>query len=128
MKQIMVLLLAAFIAVGCSKEKDELKARLTAKFEKDQDIADYKVDPSTMADCVSDKISKEAPGFPGSPSHSKVLGAYAKLVQVDPLEDFRPALGETKEIFGSTKKAYQAATNITNHVMSCMGNIMGVDT
>lgn len=128
MKKLMVLLFAAFIAMGCSKEKDELQARLTAKFEKDPDIADYKIDPSIMAECVSDKIAQKAPGFPGSPSHSKVIAAYTKLVRVDPLEDFRPALEQTKEVFGSTKEAYQAATSITNYVMSCMGNIMGVDS
>ncbi len=127
MKQLLIMLFAAAIAVGCSQEQDELEARLNAKFAKDPDIADYKIDPTEMADCVSSKISESAPGFPGSPSHSKIVGAYAKLVRVDPLEDFRPALEETKEIFGSAKEAHKAAFNITNHVMACIGIILQVD-
>jgi len=127
MKQLFIMLFAVSIAVGCSKERDELEARLKTKFANDQDIADYKIDPDEMADCVSSKISGDAPGFPGSPSYEKIIGAYAKLVRVDPTEDFRPALEATKKAFGSAKEAHKAAFNITNHTMACIGIIMQVE-
>jgi hypothetical protein len=125
MKKILIVLAAAALISGCDgKEKDELIEQLRLKFEKDADLADYHIAPEDMANCVADKILKEIPGFPGSPNRKRFIKAYTRLVRVDPTEDFRPALEETKEVFGSASKAHEAAGSITMANFSCVGDMI----
>ena len=125
MKKILFLLAAAILLSGCEgKEKDELVGQLRLKFEKDSDLKDYKISPEDMSKCVAGKILKEIPGFPGSPNRKRFIAAYTKLVRVDPTEDFRPALEETKEVFGSEVKAHEAAGTITMSSFSCIGDMI----
>jgi Prokaryotic membrane lipoprotein lipid attachment site len=125
MKKILIVLVAAALLSGCDgKEKDELVEQLRVKFQKDTDLTDYRIAPEDMADCVADKILKEIPGFPGSPNRKRYIKAYTKLVRVDPTQDFRPALEETKEVFGSVAEAYEAAGTITTFNFSCIGDMI----
>ena len=125
MKKIFIVLAAAFVLSGCDgKEKDELVEQLRLKFAKDSDLADYKISPEDMSKCVADKILKEISGFPGSPNRKRYIRAYTKLVRVDPTQDFRPALEETAEVFGSPAKSYEAAGIITTSSFDCVGDMI----
>ncbi|MGR9106895.1 MAG: hypothetical protein ACU843_08205 [Gammaproteobacteria bacterium] len=125
MKNFLLVLVAALALAGCDgKQKDELVEQLQLKFKNDSDLADYKIAPEDMADCVADKILKEIPGLPGSPNRKRTIEAYTKLVRVNQNEDFRPALEATKEVFGSTTKALEAAGNITTSSFSCIGDLV----
>ncbi|MCI0734242.1 MAG: hypothetical protein L0Y38_10535 [Methylococcaceae bacterium] len=125
MKKILIVLAMAALLSGCEgKERDELLEQLRLKFKQDADLADYKITADQMAECVADKILKEIPGFPGSPSRKRFIQAYTKLVRVNPTEDFRPALEETKEVFGSEAKAHEAAASITMSNFSCIGDMI----
>ncbi|MGH8550225.1 MAG: hypothetical protein ACRERU_16810 [Methylococcales bacterium] len=125
MKKIITALAVAALLSGCEgKEKDELVEQLRLKFKQDNDLADYKITPDEMAECVADKILKEIPGFPGSPNRKSIIQAYTKLVRVNPTEDFRPALEETKEVFGSEAEAHEAAASITMSNFACIGDMI----
>lgn len=125
MNKILTIFVAAFLLFGCEgKEKDQLVEQLRLKFKQDTDLADYKITPEDMAKCVADKILKEIPGFPGSPNRRRMIQAYTKLVRVNPTEDFRPVLEETKEVFGSEAKAHEAAASITMSNFSCIGDMI----
>lgn len=125
MKKILLALVTMILLSGCEgKEKDELVEQLRLKFEKDTDLADYKISPEQMSVCVADKILKEIQGFPGSPNRRKFIKAYTRLIRVDPTEDFRPALEETKEVFGSLEKAHEAASSIAESNFSCIGDLI----
>lgn len=125
MKKLLIALAATALLSGCDgKAKDDLVEQLRLKFEKDTDLSDYHIDPTDMAECVADKILKEIPGFPGSPKRKEYIIAYTKLIRIDPAEDFRPTLEETKEVFGSVRKALETAGSITEHNFSCIGDMI----
>ncbi|MGH8497924.1 MAG: hypothetical protein ACRERV_03830 [Methylococcales bacterium] len=125
MKKILIALATVAVLCGCERtEKDGLVEQLRLKFKQDTDLADYKISPEEMAECVADKILKEIPGIPGTPRRNSFIKAYTRLVRVDPREDFRPALEETKEIFGSVANAHEAAGSIAMSNFSCMGDLI----
>ncbi len=125
MKKILIALIAAALLSGCeSKEKDELIEQLRLKFQQDTDLADYKIAPEKMAECVADQIIKDIPGFPGSPNRKRLITAYTKLVRVNPTEDFRPVLEETQEVFGSVAEAHEAAGSISLYNFACIGDMI----
>lgn len=125
MKNIIVLLVATLVMAGCvSKERSNLEEKLTERFKTDKDLADYNITPEDMAECVADDIASNAPGFPGSPKKRKHLEAYGKLILVNPTDNYKSVLEETEQVFGSTQKAYKAASGITEQAMTCMSKLM----
>jgi hypothetical protein len=125
MKKILIALIAAALLSGCEgKERDELVEQLRLKFTQDTDLKDYNIAPEQMAECVADQIIQEIPGFPGSPKRKRFITAYTKLVRVNPTEDFRPVLEETKEVFGSVAKAHEAAGSISLYNFACIGDMI----
>jgi hypothetical protein len=122
MRTFLIILLTTLTLFGCArKEKTGLHDVLLEKFKDDQDLKDYKLDPSEVADCVVDEISASLPGFAGDPRRPKFFEAYARFMNVKSQADAEASVAEFKDLFGSTENAREAATTITDHIMTCMG-------
>jgi hypothetical protein len=122
MKKLLIGICAALVLAGCStKEKTGLREVLIEKFKDDQDLKDYKLDPAIVADCVVGEISSSLPGFGGDPRRGKFFEAYARFISVKSPGDAEKAITDYQELFGSAKKAREAANNVTDHIMTCMG-------
>jgi len=122
MRTFLIILLTTLTLFGCArKEKTGLHDVLLEKFKDDQDLKDYKLDPSEVADCVVDEISASLPGFAGDPRRPKFFEAYARFMSVKSQADAEASVAEFKDLFGSTENAREAATTITDHIMTCMG-------
>jgi hypothetical protein len=122
MKKLLIAICAASLLVGCSsKEQTGLKEALIAKFKDDQDLKDYKLDPEPIADCVVKEIADTMPGFAGDPRRDRYFEAYVRFINVNSPRDAEQAITDYTELFGSAKQAREAATSVTDHVMSCMG-------
>ena len=122
-------LLAVGLLAGCdTKQKTGLREILVERFKDDQDLKDYRLDPGVVADCVVKEISDSLPGFAGDPRREKYFEAYARFLNVRSPADAEKAVADFQQLFGSTKKAREAATSITDHIMTCMGKaIEGAD-
>jgi len=123
MKKILICLVIALALSSCqrSKEQTGLKEALIAKLKDDSDLKDYKIDPADMAECVYQEIADGAPGMPGDPKRPRYFEAYTKFVGVGSPGDAEKAIKEYQDVFGDAKAANQAATSITDLIMSCMG-------
>jgi hypothetical protein len=125
-KPLSILMVAAtLLLAGCDRGKTELEQALAENFRGDQDLKDYKIDPDDMAECVADEISSAIPGLPGAPQRKAYFEAYTKMVKVTANnEDPRQVLEENKEVFGSVRKAREAAFGVTAHILDCMGKLV----
>ncbi len=122
MKKLFIVALAALVLMGCArKEKTGLREVLIERFKEDQDLKDYQLDPAVVADCVVDEIAMSLPGFAGDPRRPQFFEAYARFLNVKSSADAEKAVADFEKLFGSKQKAHQAATSITDHVMTCMG-------
>lgn len=122
MKKILLLALMAVALVACAKkEKTGLRDVLIERFKDDQDLKDYKLDPEGVADCVVDEIGSSLPGFAGDPRRAQYFDAYARFLNVKSSADAEKSIADFQQLFGSTQRAREAATSITDHIMTCMG-------
>jgi hypothetical protein len=130
MKKLILPIFMALSVVGCAKkEKTGLRDVLIERFKDDQDLKDYKLDPGQVADCVVDEIASSLPGFAGDPRRAEFFRAYERFLSVKSSADAEQGIAEFERLFGSAQKARQAATSITDHIMTCMGKaIEGGDT
>jgi hypothetical protein len=126
MKKLLIAIFAGSLLVGCSgKEQTGLKEALIAKYKDDQDLKDYKLTPEEVADCMVREISDSLPGFPGDPRRERFFEAYARFVSVKSPGDAEKAITDYQDLFGSAKQAREAAVNVTDHLMTCMGQGVG---
>jgi hypothetical protein len=122
MKNLFYTLVAATLLAACSSpQQTDLKSALTEKFRDDSDLKDYKLDPAEVAECVVGEISSDIPVYPGDPRRERFLQAYTRFITISSPDQAEKALAEFEELFGSRQAAREAATNITNHNMTCMG-------
>lgn len=122
MKKLLLAICTLSALAGCTtKEQTGLREALIEKFKDDQDLKDYKLDPADIADCVVKEIADGLPGFGGDPRRDQYFQAYARFVNVRSPADAEKAITDYQELFGSAKKAREAATSISDHVMTCMG-------
>lgn len=122
MKKMLILVFTALALLGCAKkEKTGLREVLIERFKDDQDLKDYQLDPGVVADCVVDEIASSLPGFAGDPRRAQFFEAYARFLNVKSSADAEHSIAEFEQLFGSKQRARQAATSITDHVMTCMG-------
>jgi hypothetical protein len=122
MRQLLIAMAAVGLLAGCNtKEKVGLRDVLIERFKDDQDLKDYKLDPTEVADCVVDEISQTLPGFAGDPRRDKFFEAYARFLGVKSPADAEKSIADFQALFGSAKKAREAATSVTDHIMTCMG-------
>lgn len=120
------LVLAACVALGLfsgcnTKQKTGLQETLVERLKDDQDLKDYNLDPAEVAECVVKEITDSMPGFAGDPRREKYFEAYGRFLAVKSPADAEKAIGEFQQLFGSPKKAREAANSITDHIMTCMG-------
>ena len=122
MKKILILTMASIALIGCGKkEKTGLRDVLIERFKDDQDLKDYKLDPAVVADCVVDEISGSLPGFAGDPRRAEFFDAYARFLNVKSSADAEKSIADLEKLFGTKQRAREAATSITDHIMTCMG-------
>jgi hypothetical protein len=124
MKKLLILVVATFVLSACEKSKEQLdlKQALTAKMLNDSDLKDYKIDPADMAECVYKEIAENAPGIPGDAKRPRYFEAYTKFVSVTSPSDAEKAITDYQDVFGDAKATRQAATSVTDHIMSCMSS------
>ncbi|MGI9211847.1 MAG: hypothetical protein ACR2HF_05190 [Methylococcaceae bacterium] len=122
MNKLLLILAAAVLLSACSTpQQTDLKTALLQKLKDDSDLKDYKIDPAEIADCVVGEITAEIPAYAGDPRRERFFQAYTKFVSINSAEEAEKALAEFEELFGSKKAAREAAANIANHNMTCMG-------
>lgn len=122
MNKFLLIFAAALLLSACSSpQQTDLKSALLQKLKDDSDLKDYKIDPAEIADCVVGEITAEIPAYPGDPRRERFFQAYTKFVSINSADEAEKALAEFEELFGSKKAAREAAANITNHNMTCMG-------
>jgi len=102
MKKIL-LITSLLVLAGCA-EKQEYEQVLLEKMKLEKDIKDYKIDPDSMAKCVSSKTSSKMPGiFPGDPRRITAYRNYIKMITLTESADPKKNLGRTEERFWVTK-------------------------
>lgn len=122
MKKLFLAILLVSLLPACSTpEQNDLKSALLEKLKDDSDLKDYKIDPAEIADCVVGEISSDIPAFAGDPRRERFFQAYIRFVNVHSPDEAEKALAEFEELFGSRQAAREAAGNIINHNMTCMG-------
>jgi len=123
MKKTMVVLFTSIVLSACgnSPEQTSLQDAMTAKLKDDQDLKDYKLDPSEVAACVVKSITDSLPGFSGDPRRARYFEAYTRFVSVDSPGAADSAMQQYQDLFGGIKEAREAANTVTDHIMSCMG-------
>ncbi|MCH9699160.1 MAG: hypothetical protein K0U68_13750 [Gammaproteobacteria bacterium] len=123
MKIRLVLILLTLVITGCSKERSEYEDLLVTQFSQDQEIADYKLDPEDMADCVTDKMSEDVPGFPGSPVYEDFFKGYKLLLRPEDPREIPERIAKAVEYMGTKQKVNKARVNLTNHTLFCMPQV-----
>jgi hypothetical protein len=125
-KNLSILMLAAtLLLAGCDRGKSGLEQALAENFRDDQDLKDYKIDPDEMAECVADEIAGSIPGLPGAPQRKAYFEAYTKMIKVTTNDqDPQQVLEENQEVFGSIRKAREAAFSVTAHILDCIGTLV----
>jgi len=123
MKKILVSLLVAMVLTACqqTQEQLDLKAALVNKLKDDSDLKDYKIDPKDLAECVFNEIAENAPGIPGDVKRNRYFEAFTKFITVSSPSDAEKAVKDYQDLFGGVHETHQAATSVTDHIMSCMG-------
>jgi major membrane immunogen (membrane-anchored lipoprotein) len=123
MKKIITVFIAVLLLTACGKSKEQLdlKQVLTEKFKDDSDLKDYKLKPEDIADCVVATISDEAPPVPGDSKRIRYFEAFTKFAAAKSPNDLEKAVKDYQDIFGGIKETYAAANNVTDYIMSCMG-------
>ncbi len=122
MKRLILMTCVAVAAVGCAKkEQTGLRDVLIERFKDDQDLKDYNLDPTEIADCVVDEIAASLPGFAGDPRRAQFFDAYGRFLNVKSAADAEQSVKDFEQLFGSAHNARQAAASVTDHIMTCMG-------
>ena len=123
MNKIFILLFTALLLVACGKEQSEYEELLAKEFITDQDVIDYKLDPETLAECVSDQIAGDVPAFSGSPVFESQFKGYKLFLRPEDPSEIPKRIKQTEEIFGSKKEANKARLQVTSHTMFCLPQV-----
>ena len=125
MIRILVLIVLAFLIGGCSQEKAALEEVLVEKMGNDKDQQDYNLPPEEMAACVLKEIDKQIPGFMFGPGRDNFYIAYKKYLSANNSKNIFNVIKESGETFGSEESARKALFAISDHIILCMGAVMG---
>ncbi len=122
-KFLLVLGVASFLA-GCS-DKQHYEEAVLEQMKSEKDVADYKIDPQHMTDCVVDLTAKNMPGmFPFDPDRMTAYQNYTKMLNLHKSEDPKKTLEELRQDFGSPKALSDAHANYTESIMNCYAAII----
>jgi len=123
MKKIL-LITSLLVLAGCA-EKQEYEQVLLEKMKLEKDIKDYKIDPDSMAKCVSSKTSSKMPGiFPGDPRRITAYRNYIKMITLTESADPKKTLEELRKDFGSPKELADAHANYAESIVDCMSGLV----
>ena len=124
MKKILLICASTLLLTACA-DKQNYEAAVLAEMQTEKDIADYKIDPERMRDCVVDLSMGGMPGlFPLDPVRLTAYQNYTKMLSMRTVEDKKSMLEELRTVFGSPKELAAAHSNFTESVMNCMASII----
>lgn len=124
MKKLLLIFLLPLFLVACA-DKNHYEQVVLEEMEKEQDIKEYKIEPSHMAKCVIDTTYLKMPGlFVFDPNRLQAYRNYAKMLTLTKSEDPKKTLEELRKDFGSPQELANARTNYTESIMDCYTAIM----
>lgn len=122
-KKIFLILTVLFLTACADKEAYE--QAVLEEMKVNSDLADYKIEPEKMTDCVVKMSSEEMPGaFPLDPIRLTSYQNYTKMLSMRTVDDKKAMLDELRTIFGSPQELVAARSNYTTSVMDCMATIL----
>jgi negative regulator of sigma E activity len=117
-KRLLMLLLPLFL-VACA-DKQQYEQVVLEEMKKEQDVKDYKIDPTYMAKCVIDTTYQRMPGlFAFDPDRLQAYRNYTKMLQMSSAKDPQKMLAELRKDFGSPQDLAKAHSVYTESVMDC---------
>lgn len=123
MKKIFLILAVLFLTACADKEAYE--QAVLEEMKVNSDLADYKIEPEKMTDCVVKMSIEEMPGaFPLDPVRLTSYQNYTKMLSMRTVKDKKAMLDELRTIFGSPQELVAARSNYTTSVMDCMATIL----
>ncbi|MCF6204929.1 MAG: hypothetical protein L3J59_14875 [Methylococcaceae bacterium] len=124
MKKILLICASALFLTACA-DKEAYEQAVLEEMKADKDLADYKITPEKMTDCVVKMSSEKMPGaFSFDPARLTSYQNYTKMLSMRTVEDKKSMLEELRKIFGSPQELVAARSNYTTSVMDCMGTII----
>jgi hypothetical protein len=125
MKQIVLIIISAFLLSGCFEEKQLFEQAVLKQLQADKDMKDYALDSDEMMNCVVDTTSNDMPGmFSFEPQRQPIYLGYAKLLNLKSANKPEAELQELKEIFGSGKAVAAAQRNYSESVFECFQSLV----
>ena len=119
MNKLLLILLATSFLTACEDKKLYEQAVLE-QMEKEQDIKDYKIDPTYIAKCVVDTSSPNMPGAFGlDPKRMLAYRNYAKMLNLHKSADPKKTLEELRKDFGDAKGLSEARANYDESFLNC---------
>ncbi len=124
MKRILLVLGFASFLAGCS-DKQHYEEAVLEQMKSEKDVADYKIDPQHITDCVVDLSTKKMPGlFPFDPARMTAYQNYTKMLSLHKSKDPKKTLEGLRQAFGSPKALAAAHANYTESIMNCYAAII----
>ncbi len=121
--KLLILLLSLFL-VACA-DKQQYEEVVLEEMKKEQDVKDYKIDPSHMAKCVIDTTYQRMPGFFAFDSERlQAYRNYTKMLKMSLSKDPQKTLEELRKEFGSPQELAKAHSVYTESLMDCYTAIM----
>ncbi len=112
------------LGTGCA-DKKEYEQAVMEEVKKDKDLADYKVNPEIMTDCVVSKTTGKMPGlFPFDPQRMLAYRYYAKMLKLNSSSDPKKTMEELRQDFGSAKGLSDAHSNYIENYVNCMADLV----
>ncbi len=124
MKKILLICASALFLTACA-DKEAYEQAVLEEMKVDKDLADYKITPEKMTECVVKMSSENMPGsFSLDPVRLTAYQNYTKMLSMRTVEDKSGMLEELRTIFGSPAELVAARSNYTTSVMDCMATIL----
>jgi hypothetical protein len=119
MKKLLLIPLSALLLTACA-DKNQYEQAVLAQMQKEQDVKDYKIDPSDMAKCIVEQSSEKMPGvFALDPARLTAYRNYARMISTDVPKDPKHEMEELRAAFGSPQALAQAHTNYMESIVEC---------
>jgi len=124
MKKVLLILITTLFVAGCA-EKAEYEQAVLEQMEKDQDIKDYKIEPTQMVECIVATSSNAMPGLvPIDPMRREAYTNYTKMLRLNETDDPKKTLDELRTLFGSPKALADAHANYAESVVQCLSGLV----
>ncbi len=119
MKKLLLIPLSALLLTACA-DKNQYEQAVLAQMQKEQDVKDYKIDPTDMTKCVVAQSSEKMPGvFALDPTRLTAYRNYARMISSEVPKDPKHEMEELRAAFGSPQALAEAHANYTESVVEC---------